>query len=81
MRRKLLLDKAHGRTITIVLSIGVILLLATSFFIRDKETAGLARSMGYGLLLAIIIFRFFKGTFGYKPTREEVEEKMFGKKE
>jgi hypothetical protein len=71
--------KDQRRTITIVLSIAAILMLATSFFIRDKETAVLVRSMGCGLLLAMIIFQFFKGTFGYKPTREEMEEKKLEK--
>ena len=28
-----------------------------------------------------IISRLFKGEFGYKPTREEIEEQVFGNKE
>jgi uncharacterized membrane protein YwaF len=71
--------KEQKKTITIVLLLAALALLLTSFFIRNNETQKLVRLMGFGLLLATLIFRLFKGEFGYKPTREEIEEKMFGK--
>lgn len=73
--------KDQRNAITIVFSIAALILLAASFFIRNEEAGKLARLMGYGLILATILFRLFKGTFGYKPTREEIEEKIFGNKE
>jgi uncharacterized membrane protein YozB (DUF420 family) len=73
--------KDQRSAITIILSIAALVLLAASFFIRNEEAQNLTRLMAYGLILATILFRLFKGTFGYKPTREEIEEKIFGNTE
>ena len=67
------------RIITIVLAVAAIVLLAVSFFINEKELQNLIRISGIGLVLAIILFRLFRKKFGYKPTREEIEERVFGK--
>jgi uncharacterized membrane protein YwaF len=73
--------RQQKKTITIILSITALLLLLTSFFIKNGQTQNLIRLMGYGFILSTIIFRLFRGEFGYKATREELEDKMFGKKE
>jgi hypothetical protein len=73
--------KKQRITVTIILSITALLLLLTSFFIKNGQTQNMVRLMGYGFILSTIIFRLFRGEFGYKATREELEEKMFGKKE
>lgn len=67
------------RTVTIILSITALVLLLASFFIKDGQVQNIIRLMGYGFILSTIIFRLFKGEFGYKTTREELEEKMFGR--
>jgi uncharacterized membrane protein YozB (DUF420 family) len=73
--------KDQRSAVAIVLSIAALVLLAASFFIRNEEAKNLTRLMAYGLILATILFRVIKGTFGYKPTREEIEEKIFGNTE
>jgi uncharacterized membrane protein YwaF len=73
--------KEQRSSITIVLSIAALALLTASFFIRNEQAQNFTRLMGYILILATILFRLFNGTFGYKPTREEVEEKIFGNTE
>jgi uncharacterized membrane protein YwaF len=70
--------KEQRSTVTIVLSIAALVLFIISFFIRNDRTQNLLRMMGWVFVLATIVFRLFKGEFGYKPTREEIEEKMFG---
>ncbi len=70
--------KEQKNVVTIVLLITAIILLVVSFFISNSGTQSLLRIMGYGFIIASIIFRLFKGEFGYKPTREEIEERMFG---
>jgi Na+/melibiose symporter-like transporter len=59
--------------------IGFLLLTLSVFFIKNKESRDLAKWIGYGLLWAGLIFRFFESEFGHKPTREEIEEEQFGK--
>jgi uncharacterized membrane protein YozB (DUF420 family) len=59
--------------ITIVLAIAASAILAASFFIKNEDAQNFARLMGYIFILAAILFRVFKGTFGYKRTREEIE--------
>jgi uncharacterized membrane protein YozB (DUF420 family) len=71
--------KGQRNTVTIVLSISALILLVISFFIRNGETRNLVRIMAYAFILSTIIFRLFKDEFGYKSTREEFEEKMFGR--
>ena len=67
--------------LTIIFLITAIILLIASFFISNSGTQSLVRIMGYGFIIASIISRLFKGEFGYKPTREEIEEQVFGNKE
>lgn len=64
--------------INIILSITAIVLIVTGFFMKNEKTGKLITLMGWGFVLATIIFRLFKSEFGYKPMREEIEEKMFG---
>ena len=71
--------KQQKGTVTIILSITALVLLLASFFIKDGQAQNIVRLMGYGFILSTIIFRLFNGEFGYKTTREELEEKMFGK--
>jgi hypothetical protein len=73
--------KKQRSIVTVVLSVGAIILIAVSFFIREEKTQNLVRLMGFVFMLAMILFRLFKGDFAYKPTREEIEERMFGNKE
>ena len=69
------------KTVTIVLSVAALLLFAISFFIKNDETKNIMIAMGWGLILATILFGLFKGEFGNKPTMGKIEKRMFGKKE
>ena len=73
--------KQQRSTVTIILSIAAIVLILSSLLIKNEESSNLIRTIGFGIMLASILFRVFKGNFAYKPTREEIEERMFGKKE
>jgi protein-S-isoprenylcysteine O-methyltransferase Ste14 len=57
-----------------------VLLLLISVFIENHEIERLLTWTGFGSVWAAIIFKLFivKSGFGYKPTREEIEEKQFG---
>lgn len=65
--------------IIIILSAAAGLLLLLSFFITNVEGKRLVRVIGYVLVVAGILSKAFSGKFDYKPTREELEERMFGK--
>ena len=56
------------------------LMLSISFFIKDKDHKTTVLNIGTALFSGVFIFRFFKGTFGYKPTLHEIEENQFDKK-
>jgi hypothetical protein len=71
--------KVQRSTVTVILSVAALTLLVMSFFINNDETQRLVRTIGFGFILSVILFRLFRGEFGYKPTREELEENMFGK--
>lgn len=73
--------KSQKRITAIILSTAALVMLFASFFIRNIETQKLVRVMGYTFIIATILFSLFKGEFGYKPTRVEIEEKMFTDKE
>jgi hypothetical protein len=73
--------KKQRSVVTIVLSVAAIVLIAVSFFIREDKTRNIVRLMGFVFMLAMLLFRLFKGDFAYKPTRKEIEERMFGNKE
>ena len=49
------------KTVTIILSVAALLLFAIGFFIKNNETKNIMMVMGWGLVLATIIFRLFKG--------------------
>ena len=72
--------KVQRRIPVTLLSLTGLVLLLASFFIRSDESASLARSFGFGFIFAAILFFLFKEKFGYKPSREEIEKKIFGKK-
>jgi uncharacterized membrane protein len=67
------------KRVTIILGVAAILLIVISFFVKDNESQNLVRTIGFTLMLANILFRIFKGEVGYKLTREEIEERQFGK--
>ena len=67
------------RLVSLILALAAMVLLTTSFFVRNAETTKLLRLISFALLLGNIIYLLFQGSFGYKPTREEMEEKLFGK--
>lgn len=54
-------------------------MLILAFLVYKKKNNVVLIGLGFGLIGAGIIFRFFKSNFGYKPTREEMEESTFGK--
>ena len=72
--------EAQLNVVTIVLTIAALVLAIVSLLAADRQVAGLLRWISFGLMLALLLFRVFIGRFGSKPTREEVEEQVFGKK-
>ncbi len=72
--------KEQRSVVMIVLVIAVLILAIISRLIRDKQTAELLTWISVALMIGLLIFRLFRGKFGYKPTREELEEKVFEKK-
>ncbi len=71
--------RQQRRTVSIVPGIVAIILILVSFFIKNDESQNLVRTIGFTLMLANILFRVFNGYIGYKTTREEFEERQFGK--
>jgi hypothetical protein len=71
--------KAQRVIVIIILAVAALVLLCTSFFIQEEESQHLVRIIGSGFLLGAVLYNLFKSEFGYKPTREEVEENIFGK--
>jgi uncharacterized membrane protein YiaA len=63
----------------ILLIVGVLFLIIGLLFYNETNKV-IVFGLGFGLLIAVIILRVFKNDFGYKPTREEIEEKIFEKK-
>ena len=71
--------KEQKFVLTIILLASSGLCIFFGLLIKDKESKLIIMSIGFALLAGFVITRMFKGTFGYKPTREEIEEKMFRK--
>ena len=71
--------REQKKLITRTLISAVILFVLASFIIKNEESKSLMKYMAGGCLVAAIIFNLFKSNFGYKPTREELENKEFGK--
>ena len=72
--------KIEGNVVVVALSIATLIVLLISFFIKNDESQNLLVLIGFGLILATILFKVFKGDFANKPQREEIEERMFGNK-
>lgn len=70
--------KQERRRIRIILLVAAFVVFVISFFVRDDTSKYLFRSMGFAFLVASSLLLLFKGEFGYKPTREELEAKVFG---
>jgi hypothetical protein len=66
--------------VMIVMLIATLVLAILSRVISDKETADVLKWISIGLMAGIFITRLLKGRFGTKPSREELEEKVFGNK-
>ncbi len=64
----------------IVLCISLGLLIA-GLLVEEKDTKRILFTLGSGFFIGIFISKLFKSDFGYKPTREEIEEKGFNKEE
>ena len=71
-----------------VLFISVILLVLLSSYYKSNskfDEAYITRTIAIGLAIGLVILklvvRFFPGSFNNKPTREEMEIKMFDEKE
>jgi hypothetical protein len=55
-------------------------LLIAGLLVEEKDTKRILFTLGSGFFIGMVISKLFKKDFGYKPTREEIEEKVFGKK-
>ena len=71
-----------------ILFISAILLALLSLYFKNNSSpdeAFITKVVAIGLVIGLIILRiaarFFPGSFDNKPTREEIEVKMFDKKE
>jgi|GEM_PF-4956534 len=71
--------RQQKNVIQLILLIAGIVMLILAFLVYKKKNNVVLIGLGFGLIGAGIIFRFFKSNFGYKPTREEMEESTFGK--
>jgi hypothetical protein len=63
-----------------VLLIAVLVLVVVSRVVANKEVAGLLKWISLAMIAGLFIFRLFKGKFGSKPTRGEIEERVFENK-
>ncbi len=70
-------NQIQANVIAVVFSIAAIVVILISFFINKDETQNLLRLIGFGLILATIMFRVFNETFSFGAAREEIEKKMF----
>ena len=64
--------------VMIIMLIATLVLAITSRVISNRETADLLKWISIGLMACIFISRVFKGRLGSKPTREDLEKKVFG---
>ena len=71
--------KGQRKIIVIMLMLGSLVSMVIGLLVKENELKIILLAMGAGLLAAAFIAKAFSGKFGYKPTREEVEEKIFGK--
>jgi hypothetical protein len=72
--------KEQKSVVTLTMLISCSLLFGLSFFAVDKDLKFILKIIGAALFIGVFITMVFKGSFGYKPTIEEIEEKQFGKK-
>ncbi|MBP6477946.1 MAG: hypothetical protein KA290_09525 [Chitinophagaceae bacterium] len=55
-------------------------LLIAGLLVEENDSKRLLITLGSGFFIGIGISKLFKKDIGYKPTREEIEERMFGNK-
>ena len=69
--------KEQNDSMTIVLSAAALVLLAISVFARHTEIRSLATWLGFGFVLAAVLFKLFGARLGHKPSRGELEDRVF----
>ena len=79
MDEKNIIAARQRKTVVSILAFSAMILFFIGCFIKDRETGSTLQIMGCVLILATF-FMVFKLKIGYKPTEEEIEERMFGKK-
>ncbi len=66
---------------SLILFAGSFITLVTGLLLADKDIGNILLAIGASLAVAVLIMCLFNPAFGYKPTREEIEEDLFGDKE
>jgi hypothetical protein len=72
--------KEQKKLMTLILLVAAALCLVLSFIINATELKLTLLIVATALFGGLFIARLFKGSFGYKPTLEEMEERQFAKK-
>lgn len=67
------------KIIPVILLFAAAMLLIIGSFAEEVESKKILKILGIAFLLSAFIFRRFYGRFGYKPSREEIEQKIFEK--
>ena len=71
--------RGQRKVVTIILLLCALLALSIGLLFKEKDLKTIMLAIGAGLFAGAFIARAFSRKFGYKPTREEIEEKMFEK--
>ena len=71
--------KGQRKVMATILLLGSLVCMIIGLIIKENELKIIMLGIGAGLFAAAFIAKAFGGRFGYKPTREEMEEKIFGK--
>ena len=61
--------------LTNILLVASLVILATGLLQKGDDTKIILLTIGGGLFIGVFIERLFKGNFGYKPSREEIENR------
>lgn len=70
--------KELRKWMTIVLTTAAFVCFVLQFIVKDEDIKTVFLIVSATLFGAVLIGRLFKGSFGYKPTLEEIEEEQFG---
>jgi hypothetical protein len=63
-----------------LLLVASLVVVTTGLLINEKDVKFILLTIGAALFMGVFIAKIFKEKFGHKPSREEIERRVFGER-